>query len=144
MSGPRIFRKRPLVLAFVGLVLVVVYGCTIAQKNTGTAASAMWTGKLPPLRTGSVKWVTVDNHDGILPGDITAVFADGFGISQGFQVRYNRLIAIYGNKFGPPLQPNAGITRTEAGLKIDRTHLQYFRAMSEWQWQDQRRTAASP
>lgn len=47
--------------------------------------------------------------------------------------QYNDLIALYGNKFIPPIQTNEGITRTGTNVfLIDKEHLVDFAIMLKW------------
>lgn len=60
--------------------------------------------------------------------------ADGSGIlTPRARDRYNALIAEYGNRFAPPLTPDAGVSQTATNTYLlDAEHLVDFAVMNGW------------
>jgi hypothetical protein len=59
---------------------------------------------------------------------------EGYGIiTSNALARYNGLIAKYGERYAPPLKPNAGVTpHTNGTFRIDNAHDVRAREMNRW------------
>lgn len=102
---------------FACLALVVAVGCTVIPKRLESRAASFDGGQ---QNSGLVAQLA----------DRSAI------ITTHARDRYNGLIEIYGRKFSPPLQRDAGVTAyTNGTWCIDAEHLVKFATMNRWRKQ---------
>lgn len=66
-------------------------------------------------------------------GIIGEVGTTGFEVTKGFITRYNAMIEIYGKKFVPELEKNAGVTELpNKNFCIDNERMVKFVQMNKW------------
>jgi hypothetical protein len=102
-------------LLFLALCLLLT-GCANTVRPTVVYSSqASWDGS--DQNSGIIS-ETADHH-----GVVTPHFRD----------RYNRMIAVYGNRYDPPLRPDDGVQSTGTNtFLIDAQHFAYFFEMNKW------------
>lgn len=77
---------------------------------------------------------TVASFDGnVQTSGLLGFTADGSGIlTPHARDRYNALVQVYGKRFAPALQLDAGVTRSGSIYLIDAEHLVKFGTMNLW------------